>query len=38
MTISVDRRKVNQPPQVEDKITLTEEELIVMNQSTKMCG
>ena len=28
MTISVDRRKVNQPPQVEDKLTLTEDELI----------
>ncbi len=28
MTISVHRRKVNQPPQVEDKLTLTEDELI----------
>ncbi len=26
--ISVDRRKGNQPPQVEDKLTLTEDELI----------
>ncbi len=36
MTTSVDRRKVKQPPQVKGKITLTDEALIVMIQSTKM--